>query len=218
MAPEIDVDLYAPPFTEEELSALALAIHGRPLAALELAGTTRRHTPAVVVARTLGCYRAGRADLAERLLAEDLPPSELVPGDELPPFPGPHERWMAEHAPHVDPALTALVRGREAILALAKPAPANAEPVTGSLEAIVPVVRRLGRGLPGSTVYFAGEFKTMNKDALRSAVVKAGAREVHGPFPDTDYYLMGDWCLVTTIAQLERQGTRRLRSGEVEGL
>jgi hypothetical protein len=29
---------------------------------------------------------------------------------------------------------------------------------------------------------------------------------------------MGDWCEVTTIAQLERQGTRRLRHGEVEGL
>lgn len=199
-------------------AALALAIHGRPLAALELAGTTRRHTPAVVVARTLGCYRAGRADLAERVLTEDLPPSELVPGDELPPFPGPHERWMAEHAPTAEPALTALVRGREAILALAKAADATAEPVTPSLEAVTHVVKRLGRGLPGSTVYFAGEFKTMNKDALRAAVVKAGAREVHGPFPDTDYYLMGDWCEVTTIAQLERQGTRRLRAGEVEGL
>jgi hypothetical protein len=28
----------------------------------------------------------------------------------------------------------------------------------------------------------------------------------------------GDWCPVQTIAQLERQGARRLRSGELEGI
>ena len=46
----------------------------------------------------------------------------------------------------------------------------------------------------------------------------AGARLVNGPFPGTDYYVHGDWCLVQTIAQLERQGARRLRAGELEGL
>lgn len=204
--------------TETDFAAFELAVHGRPLAALELAGTTRRHTPAVVAARVLGCFRAGRADLAERLLTDDLPPSELVIGDELPAFPGPHERWMAEHAPEVDPALTALVKGKDAVLALAQATPPEAEPDTPSLDGTQNVARRLFRGLPGTTVFFVGEFKTRNKDALRAAVAKAGAREVHGPFPDTDYYVMGDWAEVVTIATLERQGTRRLRSGEVEGL
>lgn len=199
-------------------AALELVRHGRPLAGLELAATSRRHTPAVVAARVLGCFRGGRADLAERLLKEDLPPSELVSDDELPSFPGPHERWMAEHAPEADPALTALVRGRDALLALAQAAHEGGEPDTPSLEGITHLVKRLGRGLPGATVYFAGEFPRMDKEGLRAAVKRAGAREVHGPFPDTDYYLMGDYCDVTTIAQLERQGTRRLRSGEVEGL
>jgi len=199
-------------------AALELVLHGRPLAGLELAATTRRHTPALVAARVLGCFRAGRADLAERLLKEDLPPAELVAGDELPGFPGPHERWMAEHAPAFDPALTALVQGKEALLALAEAAPDGGEPDAASLDGITHLVKRLGRGLPGATVYFAGEFPRMDKEGLRAAVKQAGAREVHGPFPDTDYYLMGDHCDVTTVAQLERQGTRRLRSGEVEGL
>ncbi|MBL8924218.1 MAG: hypothetical protein JNJ54_35520 [Myxococcaceae bacterium] len=201
-----------------DFAAFQLAVHGRPMAALELAGTTRRMTPAVVAARVLGCYRAGRADLAERLLKDDLPPAELVSGDELPPFPGPHEQWMAEHAPDVDPALTALVKGRDALLSLAQGPADEAEPDQPTLDGTQGVARRLFRGLPGTTVFFVGEFKTMNKDALRAAVTKAGAREVHGPFPDTDYYLMGDWADVTTIATLERQGTRRLRRGEVEGL
>lgn len=200
-----------------DFAAFELAVHGRPRAALELASTTRRHTPAVVAARVLGCFRAGRADLAEQLLAEDLPPSEVVLGNSLPPFPGPHETWMAENAPGVDPALTALVKGKDALLALAKATPADGDSDTPTLEGTRAVARRLFRGLDGATVFFVGEFETMNKDELRAAVVKAGAREVHGPFPDTDYYLMGDWAPVTTIATLERQGTRRLRRGEVEG-
>ena len=58
----------------------------------------------------------------------------------------------------------------------------------------------------------------MNKRAIAAAVEKAGARLVSGPFPGTDYYVHGDWCLVQTIAQLERQGARRLRTGELEGI
>jgi hypothetical protein len=201
-----------------DFAAFQLALHGRPMAALELAGTTRQMTPAVVAARILGCERAGRADLAQKVLADDLPPSELVNDEAFPPFPGPHEQWMAEHAPDHDPALTALVKGHEALLAMAKGPAAEADRDTPTLDGTQSVARRLFRGLPGTTVFFVGEFKTMNKDALRAAVVKAGAREVHGPFPDTDYYVMGDWAEVVTIATLERQGTRRLRAGELEGL
>ena len=40
-------------------------------------------------------------------------------------------------------------------------APHDAEADQPSLEAVAAVVRRLGRGLPGSTVYLAGEFKTL---------------------------------------------------------
>ena len=67
-------------------------------------------------------------------------------------------------------------------------------------------------------MYLAGEFKTLDKDKLAAAVEAAGARVVAGPFPGTDYYIHGDTCLVQTIAQLERQGARRLRKGEIEGL
>ncbi len=199
-----------------DLGALHLAIWGRPLAALELAATARHHTPELVCARALACYRAGRADLAARILAEDLPPPEITSDTELGTFPGPHETWLVEHGHR--PAIAALVGGHDAVVALAKPAPHDAEPDLASIEPLDAVVRRLGRGLAGSTVYLAGEFQTMNKDAIAAAVVKAGARLVGGPFPGTDYYVHGDWCLVQTIAQLERQGTRRLRAGELEGL
>jgi hypothetical protein len=201
-----------------DLGAMHLAIWGRPIAALELAATARLHTPELVLARALACYRAGRPDLTDRILAEDLPPSEIVRGDELPPFPGPHEQWLIEHAPDARPAITALAKGRDAILALARPAPYDAEPDTPSIEPIRAVVRRLGRGLAGSTVYLAGEFKYLDKGKLAQAVEAAGARLVNGPFPGTDYYVHGDWCLVQTVAQLERQGARRLRPGELEGL
>ncbi|MBV8758307.1 MAG: hypothetical protein JO257_13560 [Deltaproteobacteria bacterium] len=199
-----------------DLGALHLAVWGRPLAALELAATARLHTPELVSARALACFRAGRPDLTARILAEDLPPSEIVDEDSLPPFPGPHEKWLVEHAPDARPAITALVRNE--VLALAKAAPYDAEPDTPSIGAVAPIVRRLGRGLPGSTVYLAGEFKYMDKGKIAAAVEAAGARLVNGPFPGTDYYVHGDWCLVQTIAQLERQGARRLRPGELEGV
>ena len=201
-----------------DLGALQLAIHGRPLAALELAATARLHTPELVCARALACYRAGRPDLTERILAEDMPPSEIVDDQALPAFPGPHERWLIEHAPSARPAVGGLAGGRDAVVALAKPAPLDAEADTGSLAPIAAVVRRLGRGLPGATVYLAGEFKYMDKGKITAAVEAAGARLVNGPFPGTDYYVHGDWCNVQTIAQLERQGARRLRRGELEGI
>ena len=201
-----------------DVGALHLAIHGRPLAALELAATARLHTPELVCARALACYRAGRPDLTERILAEDLPPSEIVDDDQLPAFPGPHETWWIERAGHLRPAIKALAAGKDGVIALAQPAPIDAEPDTPSIEPIAAVVRRLGRGLPGSTVYLAGEFKYMDKGKVTAAVEAAGARLVNGPFPGTDYYVHGDWCLVQTIAQLERQGARRLRKGELEGI
>jgi hypothetical protein len=201
-----------------DVGALQLAIWGRPLAALELAATARQQTPELVCARALACYRAGRADLTERILVEDLPPPEVTSDSELGAFPGPNEAWLVERAPAARPAVTTLVGGREAIVALAKPAPPDAEPDVASIDALAAVARRLGRGLRGATVYLAGEFKTTSKDAVAAAIAKAGARLVGGPFPGTDYYVMGDWCAVQTIAQLERQGTRRIRRGEVEGI
>jgi hypothetical protein len=198
-----------------DYGALQLAIWGRPLAALELAATARTHTPELVAARALACYRAGRADLTERILVEDLPPPAIT-SDELGTFPGPHEKWLIERAPAQHVSLVALAGG--ALLKLSKPAPHDAEPDAQSIDAITAVVRRLGRGLKGSTVYLAGEFKTLNKAAITAALVKAGARLVGGPFPGTDYYVHGDTCLVQTIAQLERQGTRRIRHGELEGV
>jgi hypothetical protein len=200
-----------------DLGALHLAIWGRPLAALELAATARLHTPELVCARALACYRAGRPDLAKRVLDEDLPPSEIVDDTVLPPFPGPHEQWLIEHAPASRPAVGGLAGGLDAVVGLAKAAPMDAEPDATSLEPIQAVLRRLGRGLPGSTVYLAGEFKYLDKGKIAKAVEAAGARLVNGPFPGTDYYVHGDWCLVQTIAQLERQGARRLRRGELPG-
>lgn len=201
-----------------DLGAMHLAMWGRPLAALELASTGRLHTPELVFARALASYRAGRPDLTERILAEDLPPAEIVDDKELPKFPGPHEQWLIERAPHAKPAIVALAKGQAALLALAHPAPHDSEPDAPTIEPVAAVVRRLGRGLPGSTVYLAGEFKYLDKGKISAAIEAAGARIVNGPFPGTDYYVHGDWCLVQTIAQLERQGARRLRSGEVEGI
>jgi BRCT domain type II-containing protein len=103
------------------------------------------------------------------------------------------------------------------VVALAQPAPHDAEPDTPSIEPLAAVVRRLGRGLPGSTVYLAGEFKHLSRDKIAAAIEAAGARLVAGPFPGTDYYVHGDWCRVQTIAQLERQGARRLRELEDVG-
>jgi hypothetical protein len=197
-----------------EHGALALAIWGRPLAALELAATARHHTPELVCARALACYRAGRPDLTERILAEDLPPSEITDDESLKPFPGPHEQWLIARAPAHRPAIGALAGGRDAIIALAQPAAHDAEADTPSIEPVAAVARRLGRGLTGATVYLAGDLPRPRRAQLAAAIEAAGARLVAGPFPGTDYYVHGDACLVQTIAQLERQGARRLRELE----
>ncbi len=199
-----------------ELGAMHLAMWGRPLAALELAATARQQTPELVFARALACYRAGRPDLTERVLAEDLPPTEIVDDTALPAFPGPHERWLLLHAPDQATTLAALVGGLNGVIAGARPAPFQSEPDTASIEPIEAVTRRLGRSLPGSTIYLAGEFH--DKARIIAAVEKAGARLVAGPFPGTDYYVHGEVCPVQLVAQLERQGARRLKSGELEGI
>jgi hypothetical protein len=171
-----------------------------------------------VCARALACYRAGRPDLTDRILAEDLPPSEItgVGDDEaLAPFPGPDEQWRLHHAAPGHPAqpagaapLVALAAGRDAIIALAQPAPHDAEPDAASLEPLAELARRLGGRLPGATVYLAGELAPAVRDQLVAAVEAAGARLVAGPGPGTDYYVRGEHCPVQTIARLERQGVR----------
>lgn len=201
-----------------EQGALALAIWGRPLAALELAATARHQTPELVCARALACYRAGRPDLTDRILAEDLPPSEITDDESLKTFPGPNERWLIDHpvdrTSKARAAVAALAGGRAAIVALAQPAAHDAEPDPATLEPLAAVERRLGRGLPGATVYLAGELPPSQRAKVVAAIEAAGARLVAGPFPGTDYYVHGDACLVQTIAQLERQGARRLRALE----
>ena len=195
--------------------ALALAIWGRPLAALELAAEARWQTPELACARALACYRAGRPDLAERILAEDQPPAELVGRDHTSAFPGPHERWLAEHAPDARPAVTALAGGRAGVVALGQPAPLDAEPDATSLAAVAQLARRLSRTLAGATVYLAGELTYVDKAALVAAIRAAGARLVTGPIPGTDFYVCGDWCPPQTIARLERAGARRLWPSEL---
>ncbi|HEY4056407.1 MAG TPA: hypothetical protein VGM39_07350, partial [Kofleriaceae bacterium] len=201
-----------------DVGALWLAICGRPFAALELAATARLHTPELVCARVLASYRAGRPDLAQRILAEDMPASEITELAELPPFPGAHEQWMIENAPAIRPALAALASGLEGVLALGEPAPLEGEADRATLEPIDAVVRRLGRGFPGSTVYVAGEFQVRDRAQIERSVVAAGARLVAGPFPGTDYYVFGDVVPVQIVAQLERQGARRIKPGELEGV
>src|SRR5262249_47638683 len=108
--------------------ALQLAIWGRPIAALELAAAARFHTPELACARALACFRAGRSDLTGRILAEDLPPSELTDDEPPRPLPGPDERWRIDRAAAAYPALAALAGGARAIADLAQPAAHDAEP------------------------------------------------------------------------------------------
>jgi hypothetical protein len=104
------------------------------------------------------------------------------------------------------------------VIALARPAPHDAEPDAASLEPIAAVARRLGRDLQGRAVYLAGELAPERREAIAAAVAAAGARLVGGPFPGIDYYISGDTCPVQTIARLERQGARRLQRGDLEGI
>jgi NAD-dependent DNA ligase len=197
-----------------ERAALLLAIWGRPLAALELAALARHHTPELVCARALACYRAGRPDLTDRILAEDLPPSALVDDEALRPFPGPDEHWRIAEAAAAHPALAALAAGRDAIIALAQPAPHDAEPDAATIAPVAAVAQRLDRSVAGATVHLAGELKRLHRDKVVAAIEANGARLVAGPIPGTDFYVLGDGCPVQTIAELERHGARRLRTVE----
>jgi hypothetical protein len=224
-------------FGAADRGALQLAIWGRPIAALELAAAAPFHTPELACARALACFRAGRPDLADRILAEDLPPAEVT-GDDAPgPFPGPHERWWIDHPDErtdertdgradgrteAGPddrsitrlAIAALAAGRDAIAALAQPAAHDAEPDAPTIDPVLAVARRLARRLPGATVYVAGELKPARRDKLAAAVAAAGARLVAGPLPGTEFYVVGEACPAHAIARLERQGARRLRELE----
>jgi hypothetical protein len=193
--------------------ALQLAIWGRPIAALELAAAARHHTPELACARALACYRAGRPDLTDRILAEDRPPSAITDDEPPRPFPGLDEQWRI-HRAVARPAVVALAEGSGAIVAMAQPAAHDAEPDSPAFEPVVAVERRLSRRLAGATVYLAGELEPPRRDKLVTAIAAAGARLVAGPLPSTDFYVLGDACPVQTIAQLERQGARRLRELE----
>ncbi len=197
-----------------EEGALWLAMYGRPFLALELAATSRFNNPQVAAARVLALYRAGRPDLAARILAEELPPAEVVSLEVLPTFPGDHERWMVEHYPEREPATTALVGGMADVLALGEEGP-EGEPDSYSFETIGNLERWLTRPIDGATVYLAGDFPGDSRARYAEAIEQRGGRLVAGPFPGTHYYVHGLTCLVTTIAQLERQGTRRIRNQEL---
>jgi hypothetical protein len=196
----------------EDVGAMHLALWGRPLAALELAATARHHTPELAYARALACYRAGRVDLAQRVL-DDPPPAEVVEDAAPPAFPGPNEQWLVANAAETRPALVALAGGLGVIAANGKPAPFDAEPDATSLDPLQAVARRVDRQLAGATVYVVGELEYMAKSALAERVAKAGARLVGGPFPGTDYYVRGAACPPAVIAELERHGARLLDQG-----
>lgn len=193
--------------------ALLLATYGRPLAALELAATAREHTPELAAARALACVRAARPDLAARIVADDLPPAEVVAG-ELAAFPGANERWLIANAPATCPATAALAGGLPGVIALAQPAPDGAERDAVSLAPLAEIARRLARTLRGATVYVAGEIAP----GVRARLDAAGARVVTGPLPGTDFYVAGDAWPADAIAQLERAGARRLLRDELLGL
>ena len=134
--------------------------------------------------------------------------------------PGPHEQWLIEHAPHERPAaIAALATGRDGVIALAQARAARRRAGhafdradVGGRAPARPRPARARRSIsPASS-----STSTRTRSPRRST--NAGARLVSGPFPGTDYYVHGDWCLVQTIAQLERQGARRLRDGELEGI
>jgi hypothetical protein len=190
--------------------ALLLAIHGRPLAALALAEAAPTHTAELCCARSLALYRAARPVLAERVIAEDLPPAEIVVG-ELAPFPGADERWRIANAPADRPALAALAGGVAAVRALAQPAADDAEPDAASLAPVLRLERRLARELRGALVYVAGS----PASGVRETLVAAGARIVTAPLPDVDFFIVGGEVAAETIARLERAGARRLRGAEL---
>lgn len=131
-----------------DIGAMYLAMWGKPIAALELAATAPRNTPEVAVARSLGCYRAGRPDVAQRILEEDLPPPAIVDDESSSSYPGPHERWLIERAPEVQPAVVAVAAGLSGVLARAEPAPFDGEPDASRLAALDAIAQRAARPLP----------------------------------------------------------------------
>ena len=197
----------------EDVGAMHLALWGRPLAALELAATARTTRRSSSYARVLACYRAGRADLAERVLADDPPPAEVVEDAScraILPVSRPNEQWLVAHAPDARPALVALAGGLGAIAANAKPAPFDAEPDATSLEPFAALPRaarsRSSRARPCTSPASSSTWR-------RAALADASRRPARGssarPFPGTDYYVRGARARRRS-SQLERHGARRL--------
>ncbi len=193
-------------------AALLLAMFGRPLAALELAGAAQHHTPELVCARALACYRVGRPDLTEQILDQDLPCAELT-GPTLERFPGAHERWMIERASKQRPAFAALTGGVDGVVALARLVPDDAEPDRGTLASVGTIVHRLRRRVAGATVYLAGDIE--HSARMIERIERVGGRVVSGPIPGTDFYMLGEGAPITTIVGLERNGARQLRPDDL---
>lgn len=203
--------------------ALLLATHGRPFAALDLADKQREGSAESLAARILGAWLAGRPDLARALAESEAPPVAVVDGDEHA-FPGPDERFFASSAPERRPALTAFVRAHartgpgpergaavvEELLDLCVGAPPDAEPDAADVGLLTSLEAHVRRDVRGRTVYVAGELPGAERAAIVERLVASGARVVEGPFPGTDYFVLGHRCEITTVAKLERQGARRL--------
>jgi hypothetical protein len=198
----------------EDRAALWLAIYGRPLAALELASRARVHSAELACARVLAAYRAGRPDLADRVLVSDPPPAERV-GDDPHAFVGPNERWFAERAPAARFAVTALVAGRDAVVSLARPAASDAEPDLASLESITALARRLDRVLVGANVGVIGELTPDERGAVAAALHAAGADLIDSATANLDFFIEGKGASASAIAYAERGGARRLRREEL---
>lgn len=205
------------------LGALLLATHGRPFAALDLADKQREGSAESLASRVLGAWLAGRPDLSRALAATEAPPVAVVDASEHT-FPGPDELFHASHAAERRPALTALVRAYlrtapgperaaavvEDLLELCHGAPPEAEPDVPDVALLDALESHVRRDVRGRSVYVAGELAGAERASIVARLEAMGARVVEGPFPGTDFFVLGRRCEVTTVAKLERQGARRL--------
>ena len=201
--------------------ALLLAIHGRPLAALELAATARLHTPELVCARALACYRGGRGRISRSASSSRIsrrPRSSRRRARAV--SRGRTSTWLiatratcgrrSPRSPGASPGSSGSRSPRRTMPSRTSPSIAGAEAV----------VRRLGRGLPGATVYLAGEFERIDKPAIaRGRRARRRARRERAVPRHRLLRRTATAASSRPIAQLERQGARRLRRRRrLEGL